>query len=85
MRDMDVLDRFFATSSGKAQNELANAVSKLTHDGLQDGFELLDIIACLTYMVEAQAEVSADLHEETYWSDSINQGLGLDNLQRRHQ
>jgi hypothetical protein len=37
---------------------------------LEDGFDIEDIIACLTYMVEAEAEVAADVHEETYWKQS---------------
>jgi hypothetical protein len=57
----------------------------LTKNGLEDGFEIDEIIDYLSFMVQCEAEVAADVHEETYWSDSINQGLGLDNLQRRHQ
>jgi hypothetical protein len=30
---------------------------------LQDGFEIKDIIACLSYMVEAEAEVAADVYD----------------------
>ena len=69
-RDMNVLDRFCATSSNQAQAALAAAVAKLTKNGLEDGFEIEDIIACLTYMVEAEAEVVADVHEETYWKNN---------------
>lgn len=78
-------ERFCATSSNKAQTQLAAAVTKLTKDGLEDGFEIEDIIDYLTFMVESEAEVVKDVHDETYWSDGINQGLGLDNLKRRHQ
>ncbi len=78
-------ERFCATSSNKAQAALASAVAKLTKNGLEDGFEIDEIIDYLSFMVQCEAEVAADVHEETYWSDSINQGLGLDNLQRRHQ
>jgi len=78
-------ERFCATSSNKAQAALASAVAKLTKNGLEDGFEIEDIIDYLTFMVESEAEVAKDVHDETYWADSINQGLGLDNLQRRHQ
>jgi hypothetical protein len=60
-------------------------VAKLTKNGLEDGFEIEDIVDYLTFMVEAEAEVVKDVHDETYWSDGINQGLGLDNLQRRFQ
>jgi hypothetical protein len=28
-----------------------------------DGFEIEDIIACLAYMVEAEAEVAADVYD----------------------
>ena len=69
-RDMNVLDRFCATASRKAQQDLAIAVSQMTKNGLRDGFEIEDIIACLTYMVEAEAEVAADFHEATYWKQS---------------
>jgi hypothetical protein len=78
-------ERFCATSSNQAQAQLARAVAKLTKNGLEDGFEIDEIIDYLSFMVQCEAEVAADVHEETYWSDSINQGLGLDNLQRRHQ
>jgi hypothetical protein len=88
-RDMNVLDDFCATSSKKAQAALAAAVAKLTRNGLEDGFEIEDIIACLTYMVEAEAEVVADEFEDVAYakwqSEQINQGLGLDNLKRRFQ
>jgi hypothetical protein len=82
---MNVLDDFCATASNKAQAALAAAVAKLTKNGLEDGFEIEDIIACLTYMVEAEAEVAKDVHDETYWPAGVNQGLGLDNLKRKHQ
>ena len=78
-------ERFCATSSNKAQAALAAAVAKLTKNGLEDGFEIEDIVDYLTFMVESEAEVAKDVHDETYWADSINQGLGLDNLKRRHQ
>jgi hypothetical protein len=52
---------------------------------LEDGFEIEEIIDYLSFMVEAEAEVVKDVHDETYWADGINQGLGLDNLKRRHQ
>ena len=78
-------ERFCATSSNTAQAALAEAVTKLTKNGLEDGFEIEDIIDYLTFMVESEAEVVKDVHDETYWSDSINQGLGLDNLKRRHR
>ena len=78
-------ERFCATSSNKAQAALAAAVAKLTKNGLEDGFEIEDIVDYLTFMVESEAEVAKDVHDETYWADSINQGSGLDNLQRRHQ
>jgi hypothetical protein len=78
-------ERFCATSSNKAQTALAAAVAKLTKNGLEDGFEIEDIIDYLTFMVESEAEVAKDVHDETYWSEGINQGLGLDNLNRRFQ
>ena len=78
-------ERFCAVAGTNAQAALASAVAKLTKNGLEDGFEIEDIIDYLTFMVESEAEVVKDVHDETYWSDSINQGLGLDNLERRHQ
>jgi formaldehyde-activating enzyme involved in methanogenesis len=85
MRDMNVLDRFCAVVGTNAQVALAEAVAKMTRDAIADGFEVEDVIACLSYMVEAEAEVTADEIEHVNWSDSINHGLGLDNLKRRHQ
>jgi hypothetical protein len=78
-------ERFCAVAGTNAQAALASAVAKLTKNGLEDGFEIEDIIDYLTFMVESEAEVAKDVHDETYWADSINQGLGLDNLKRRHQ
>ncbi len=78
-------ERFCATSSNDTMAAFATAVAKLTKNGLEDGFEIEDIVDYLTFMVEAEAEVVKDVHDETYWSDNINQGLGLDNLKRRHQ
>ena len=78
-------ERFCAVDGTNAQAALASAVAKLTKNGLEDGFEIEDIIDYLTYMVEVEAEVAKDVHDETYWADGINQGLGLDNLKRRHQ
>jgi len=78
-------ERFCAVAGTNAQATLASAVAKLTKNGLEDGFEIEDIIDYLTYMVEVEAEVAKDVHDETYWADGINQGLGLDNLQRRFQ
>jgi hypothetical protein len=62
-RDINLVDRFCATASSKAQRDLAIAVSQMTKNGLQDGFEIEDIIACLAYMVEAEAEVAADVYD----------------------
>jgi hypothetical protein len=86
-RDMNVLDRFCAVVGTNAQAQLAQAVSKMTRDALQDGFEIEDIIACLTYIVEAEAEVAEDVYDSEQYDkrNGINQGLGLDNLKRRFQ
>jgi hypothetical protein len=62
-RDMTVIDDICATASRKAQRDLAIAVSQITKNALQDGFEIEDIIACLTYMVEAEVEVAADVYD----------------------
>jgi hypothetical protein len=88
-RDMNVLDDFCAVTNRIYQNDLAEAVQNLTRQGLMYGYEIEDIIACLAYMVEAEAEVVADEFEDAAYakwqSEQINQGLGLDNLQRRHR
>ncbi len=62
-RDMNVLDRFASVTSRTDQSNLAVAAQRLTRQGLQDGFEIEDIIACLTYMVEAEAEVVKDVFD----------------------
>jgi len=77
MRDINVLNDFSAVTNRSYQIKLALAVQKLTRQGLEYGYEIEDIIACLAYMVEAEAEVAADVYEETCWSDSINRGLGI--------
>ena len=71
-RDMHVLDRFCAIASSKAQRDLAIAVSQMTKNGLQDGFEIEDIVACLTYMVEAEADVAADVFDRDMGSGDMD-------------
>jgi hypothetical protein len=60
---MNVLDRFASVTSRTFQSDLAVAARNLTRQGLQDGFEIEDIIASLAYMVEAEAEVAADVYD----------------------
>jgi hypothetical protein len=62
-RDMNVLDRFASVTSRTFQSDLVVAAQQLTRQGLMDGFEIEDIIACLTYMVEAEAEVVKDVFD----------------------
>jgi hypothetical protein len=63
-------ERFCATSSNDTMAALAAAVAKLTKNGLEDGFEIDEIIDYLSFMVQCEAEVAADVHEETYWKQS---------------
>jgi hypothetical protein len=62
-RDMNLVDRFASVTNRIYQNDLAEAAKNLTRQALQDGFEIKDIIACLSYMVEAEAEVAADVYD----------------------
>ena len=62
-RDMNVLNDFCAVTNRIYQGDLAEAVQNLTRQGLMYGYEIEDIIACLTYMVEAEAEVAADVYD----------------------
>ena len=62
-RDMNVLDRFASVTNRIYQNDLAEAAKNLTRQALQDGFDIEDIIACLSYMVEAEVEVAADVYD----------------------
>jgi hypothetical protein len=62
-RDMNVLNDFSAVTNRIYQGDLAEAVQNLTRQGLMYGYEIEDIIACLTYMVEAEAEVAADVYD----------------------
>jgi len=63
MRDINVLNDFSAVTNRIYQGDLAEAVQNLTRQGLMYGYEIEDIIACLTYMVEAEAEVAADVYD----------------------
>ena len=62
-RDINLVDRFASVTNRIYQNDLAEAVKALTRQALQDGFDIEDIIACLSYMVEAEAEVAADVYD----------------------
>ena len=62
-RDMNVLNDFCAVTNRIYQGDLAAAVQNLTRQGLMYGYEIEDIIACLAYMVEAEAEVAADVYD----------------------
>ena len=62
-RDINLVDRFASVTNRIYQNDLAEAAKALTRQALQDGFDIEDIIACLSYMVEAEAEVAADVYD----------------------
>ena len=62
-RDINLVDRFASVTNRIYQNDLAEAAKNLTRQALQDGFDIEDIIACLSYMVEAEAEVAADVYD----------------------
>ena len=62
-RDINLVDRFASVTNRIYQSDLAEAAKALTRQALQDGFEIEDIIACLSYMVEAEVEVAADVYD----------------------
>ena len=62
-RDINLVDRFAGVTNRIYQNDLAEAAQALTRQALQDGFEIEDIIACLSYMVEVEVEVAADVYD----------------------
>ena len=62
-RDMNLVDRFASVTNRIYQNDLAEAAQALTRQALQDGFEIEDIIACLSYMVEVEVEVATDVYD----------------------
>ena len=62
-RDIDVSNDFIAVTNRIYQGDLAEAVQNLTRQGLMYGYEIEDIIACLTYMVEVEAEVVAGVYD----------------------
>lgn len=62
-RDINLVDRFASVTNRIYQNDLAEAAKNLTRQALQDGFDIEDIIACLSYIVEAEAEVAADVYD----------------------
>ena len=72
-RDINVLNDFSAVTNRIYQGDLAEAVQNLTRQGLMYGFEIEDIIACLTYMVEAESEVAADMYD----SEQYNKRYGI--------
>jgi len=47
-------------------------VQALTRQALVVGFEIDDIIACLAYMVEVEAEVSADVYARDMEDDIVD-------------
>jgi len=63
MRDINVLNDFSAVTNRIYQNDLAVAAQNLTRQALMYGYEIEDIIACLAYIVEAEAEVVADVYD----------------------
>ena len=62
-RDINLVDRFASVTNRIYQNDLAEAAKNLTRQALQYGFDIEDIIACLSYIVEAEAEVAADVYD----------------------
>ena len=67
-RDINLVDRFASVTNRIYQNDLAEAAKALTRQALQDGFEIEDIIACLSYMVEAEVEVAADVYDSEQYN-----------------
>ena len=62
-RDINLVDRFASVTNRIYQNDLCQAAQALTRQALEDGFEIEDIIACLSYMVEVEVEVAADVYD----------------------
>ena len=67
-RDINLVDRFASVTNRIYQNDLAEAAKNLTRQALQDGFDIEDIIACLSYMVEAEVEVEADVYDSEQYN-----------------
>lgn len=67
-RDINLVDRFASVTNRIYQSDLAEAAKALTRQALQDGFEIEDIIACLSYMVEVEAEVAADVYDSEQYN-----------------
>ena len=61
-RDINLVDKFSIVTNRVDQQKLCLSVQALTRQALVVGFEIDDIIACLSYMVEVEAEVSADVY-----------------------
>ncbi len=61
-RDINLVDKFSIVTNRFDQQKLCLSVQALTRQALVVGFEIDDIIACLAYMVEVEAEVSADVY-----------------------
>jgi len=62
-RDINLVDRFASVTNRIYQNDLAEAAKNLTRQALQDGFDIEDIIACLSYIALVEAEVAADVYD----------------------
>ena len=61
-RDINLVDKFSIVTNRVDQQKLCDSVQALTRQALVVGFEIDDIIACLSYMVEVEAEVVADVY-----------------------
>ena len=62
-RDINLVDRFASVTNRIYQNDLCQAAQALTRQALQDGFDVEDIKAILGFIVEAEAEVAADVYD----------------------
>ena len=71
-RDINLVDKFSIVTNRFDQQKLCLSVQALTRQALVVGFEIDDIIACLAYMVEVEAEVSADVYARDMEDDIVD-------------
>ena len=62
-RDITVVDRLAAVTNRFDQYTLCNAVQSLTRQALAEGFDVEDIKAVLSFMMETEVDVTVDVWE----------------------
>ena len=62
-RDINLVDRFSAVTKLPDQYILSRVVQSLTRQALAEGFDVEDIKAVLSFMMETEVDVTVDVWE----------------------